>query len=83
MTELLQWDWQQLLSVTPLLPMQASSDPLTQIPSPTSGAPRSATWTMTSPELRDSLQDKAAGTAHTTALDAHTPHNRVIANTAA
>lgn len=76
MTELLQRDWQRPLSVTPLLPMQTSGDLLTQIPSQRSGAPKSATWTMTSPEPRDSLQDKAAGTAHTTALGAHTPRNR-------
>ncbi|TWW66846.1 hypothetical protein D4764_20G0008780 [Takifugu flavidus] len=59
MTKLLQWDWQQLLSVILLLPIQRSSDLLTQILSQRSGARNSATWTMTSPELRDSLEDKA------------------------
>lgn len=68
MTKLLQWDWQQLLSVILLLPIQRSSDLLTQILSQRSGARNSATWTMTSPELRDSLEDKARGTAHTAAL---------------
>lgn len=84
MTKLLQWDWQQLLSVILLLPIQRSSDLLTQILSQRSGARNSATWTMTSPELRlDSLEDKAGGTAHTAALIVRILYDRLIINIAA